>query len=100
MDKWALNEEEEWDDLEDGRDAEANTSPGPDAPSGQDQAGAVQVVVTPMAEVVAVELGTGWKKSVDPRVLGEHVVTAANTATAQAWRNKLKLLRSNRPRAP
>jgi hypothetical protein len=51
---------------------------------GKDRDEIVTVTVTDIADVVSVELAAGWKRSVDPRMLGHHVMEAVTAATARA----------------
>jgi len=51
---------------------------------GHDPDRVVEVLVNPMAEVVAVRLSPEWRRSVDPRGLHSSVISAANAATMRA----------------
>lgn len=52
--------------------------------SGQDADRVVTVHVTRSADIASVNVATGWKQVVEPRVLGASVSAAANAATAAA----------------
>ncbi|WP_410591142.1 YbaB/EbfC family nucleoid-associated protein [Amycolatopsis sp. lyj-23] len=52
--------------------------------TGTDPDGVVEVLVTAAAEIVAVRLSREWRRSLDPRVLDQAVLTAANTAVMRA----------------
>lgn len=57
--------------------------------SGQDADRVVTVTATLTGEIVSVRLDTGWKRAVDPRVLGDAVLAAGNAATLAAMQTQL-----------
>lgn len=83
--RWGFEEAEDWEYQELGGQTASKANPEPaETLVGRDPDGAVEVVVSPAAEVLAVRLSPKWRSSVDPRGLHSCVVTAANMATMQA----------------
>lgn len=81
--RWGFDEADDW-EYESTRRTDAPAAEAVHALIGRDADGAVTVTVTPTAEVLAVKLAAGWRRSVDPRGLHFAVRSAANTATMQA----------------
>ena len=83
-DRWAFEQEyRSWDDEPAPVPAGEPAAEDP-ALTGTDPDGVVEVLVTPAAEIVAVRLSREWRASLDPRVLDQAVLTAANTAVMRA----------------
>lgn len=83
-DRWAFEQEyQSWDD-EPSPVPPAEPAAEDPALTGTDPDGVVEVLVTAAAEIVAVRLSPAWRASLDPRVLDQAVLTAANTAVMRA----------------
>lgn len=99
--RWGFEEAEDW-EYEEPQETAAPSGEDFDAPviAGQDPDAIVTVNVSPAAEVLSVELATGWKRDVDPRGLHANVVAAANTATMQALAWQVEEVQQNPPTPP
>lgn len=83
-DRWAFEQEyQSWDEDQPSIPVD---EPGEEGPTlvGTDPDGVVEVLVTPVAQIVTVRLAREWRRSLDPRVLGRAVLSAANTAVMRA----------------
>ncbi|MEV6645531.1 YbaB/EbfC family nucleoid-associated protein [Amycolatopsis sp. NPDC051371] len=82
-DRWAFEQEyQNWDEPSSVPAGEPETE-GPTL-AGTDPDGVVEVLVTAAAEIVEVRLSREWRRSLDPRVLDQAVLTAANAAVMRA----------------